>query len=382
MDMKFPITSGQKSKTPASLLLFGLAFVLLLILSAKGTAANGSGDQDLLDKELEKRVYLPLTVSYLAREWVQVGPRPADIEKFYSVAVCGNHILAGSDLGVHSRRSSSAANAPWVREQPTISAAPTVVIFHPDDCTIAYSASRGYGVYRGEFTSHGQGGWTWTRVDKDNQLTAARFVAILPSVSDSDSRVIYVAGDFGIKWLPEPPTAPQTWQSTNVNSQTTSIIADDPSFVVASVWNEGVYSRTSNAVWSPYGTSQPQDKQIYQVVVSGDMGLAGTQTGAFFTRDGNWTHIGEIGQTAFSVARGELGWLAGLRKDGVYISTDDGLKWLPLNQGLSGVGADDFQVRDLLVCPPEHGQCIFAATTTGIWQLGNYVAEPQGTQEP
>ncbi len=380
--MKFRATSGQKSKTPASLLLFGLAFALLLILGAQGTAANGSGDQDPLDKELEPQAYLPLAVSYLAREWTQVGPKPADIEKFYSVAVCGNHILAGSDLGVHSRRFSSAANTAWVREQPTISAAPTVVIFHPDDCTIAYSASRGYGVYRGEFTNQGQGGWTWTRVDKDNQLTAARFVAILPSVGNSDSQVIYVAGDFGIRWLPEPPTTPQTWQSTNVNSQTTSIIADDPSFAVASVWNDGVYIRTSNAGWSPLDTSQPQDKQIYQVVVSGDMGLAGAQTGAFFKRDGNWTPIDEIGQTAFSVAWGELGWLAGLRKDGVYISMDDGLKWLPLNQGLNGVGAEDFQVRDLLGCPPAHGLCIFAATTTGIWRWGSYTAEPQGGQEP
>lgn len=380
--MEFRITSGHASKKPSSLPLFclGLAFVLLLILSAKGTSANGSGDQASLDKPTT--IYLPLAVSYLAQNWVRVGPRLVDIEKFYSVAVCGDHILAGSDLGVHSRRFSSNANAPWVREQPAVTAAPTTVIFHPDDCTIAYSASRGYGVYRGKFPTQGQGGWEWTRVDKDNQLSAARSVAILPTLGGSDSKAIYAAGDFGIKWLSALPTAPQTWQSTNINSQTTSIIADDPSFVVASVWNEGVYSRTSNAVWSPYGTSQPQDKQIYQVVVSGDMGLAGAQTGALFTRGGDWTRINQIGQTAFSVAWGELGWLAGLRKDGVYISIDDGLKWLPLNQGLSGVGADDFQVRDLLVYPPAHGQCIFAATTTGIWQLGNYAAEPQGTQEP
>lgn len=376
--MKQKILSSMEIRRVTGLMLVSIAVVLFSLLAPHVRKVDVYGADEIPPCGSDNVCYVLQPIIFSERwggEWVEVGARPADIEKFYSVAVCGDYILAGSDLGVHSRHISGSGD--WVKEQAGITAAPTTVIFHPDDCTVAYSTSVGHGVYWGKYTD--QMDWEWIRVDKDQQLAAARSVVILPSTS-SNEKVMYVAGDFGIQWLSPLPTTAQAWQAAGITSQTASITADgdNPNFAVASVWNVGVYNRVADNVWSPLVTNQPADKLVYQATREGSRGLAGTQTGAFFWDNGIWTRIPSIQQTAFSVAASDLGWLAGVRVAGVMASTDDGKTWLPHNAGLEGVGTPDFQVRDLLPCPSGHGQCLFAATTTGIWRWGLYLSDPQG----
>ena len=122
--------------------------------------------------------YVPLITSATwGGSWQRVGNEVKGIDKFYSVAVCENHVLAGSDKGVFSLKR---PNSVWTHEQPAFSNAPTAVTFVPDNCAIAYSASLGFGVWRGVYNDGD--GWDWSRIDKDNHLSGARSVIIVPAV--------------------------------------------------------------------------------------------------------------------------------------------------------------------------------------------------------
>ncbi|MBK7218117.1 MAG: hypothetical protein IPH95_13975 [Candidatus Promineofilum sp.] len=334
------------------------AVVILLAAAAHVTEADSSGT------ETEHRVYAPLATSLeMGESWERVGKAVALVEKFYSVDRCDVHTLAGSDLGVYSLKSPA---TDWQREQMSITSAPTDVAFVPGHCAQAYATILGHGVWRGNYTGQD---WTWVRVDKDNQLSTARSVAIVPSGSNLH---IYVAGDFGIKWLPQLPTAPQTWQATNRETLTTSLSTDGS--VLASVWNDGVYVLVGNGFWSPLGAGSPPDKLIYEAAFDGSRGIAGTQSGAALWGGSAWQPVPAIQQTTFAVALDELGLFAGQRTTGVTISTDGGTTWLPFNESLEGVGGSEFQVRDLHVLPDPDNEkghiCLYAATTTGIWRWG------------
>lgn len=306
--------------------------------------------------------YVPLITSATwGGSWQRVGNEVEGIDKFYSVAVCENHVLAGSDKGVFSLKR---PNSVWTHEQSAFSNAPTAVTFVPDNCAIAYSASLGFGVWRGVYNDGD--GWDWSRIDKDNHLSGARSVIIVPAVIGSQE-TIYVAGEFGVMWLPSLPDTPQTWQATNLTSLATSLTTDGG--IVASYWNQGVYLRTGDGIWSPLGNSPPADKLVYQAAYDGQKGIVGTQTGAFRLTGGNWERISSIDQTAFSVAVSPLGIFAGMRGRGIVGSSDGGATWLPFDTGIDKNNSE-FQVRDLYLPPGNGGKCMLAATTTGIWQWG------------
>ena len=335
------------------------ALVFLLAAAAHVTEADSAST------ETEYRIFAPLATSEdWGGSWQRVGKAVAAVEKFYSVARCDVHVLAGSDLGVYSLKNPS---SDWQREQMSVTGAPTDVAFVPGQCAQAYATMLGHGVWRGSYST--QQGWNWVRVDKDNQLSAARAVAIVPSGGNLH---IYVAGDFGVKWLSQLPTTPQTWQDTNRFTLTTSLTTD--SSVLASVWNDGVYILVGQGFWSPLGAGSPPDKLVYEAVYDGSQGIVGTQSGASRWGVSSWQPIPAIQQTAFAVALDELGLFAGQRTTGIAVSADGGTTWLPFNRGLEGIGGGEFQVRDLYVYPDPSNKighfCMYAATTTGIWRLG------------
>lgn len=336
-----------------------LVAVVVFLLAAAAYVAEA----DSSNTETEYRVFAPLATSgEWGGSWQRVGKAVAAVDKFYSVARCDAHTLAGSDLGVYSLKN-PATN--WQREQMSVTGAPTDVVFVPGQCTQAYATMLGHGVWRGNYSE--QQGWVWVRVDKDNQLSAARSVAIVPS-----SDHIYVAGEFGVKWLSQLPTTPQTWQDTNRFTLTTSLTTDGS--VLASVWNEGVFVLVGTGVWSPLGAGSPPDKLIYEAVFDGSLGVAGTQSGASRWGGSAWQPIPAVQQTTFAVALDKLGLFTGQRATGITVSTDGGTTWLPFNKGLEGAGGSEFQVRDLYVHPDPGDKighfCMYAATTTGIWRLG------------
>ena len=73
------------------------ALVFLLAAAAHVTEADSAST------ETEYRIFAPLATSEeWGGSWQRVGKAVAAVEKFYSVARCDVHVLAGSDLGVYS----------------------------------------------------------------------------------------------------------------------------------------------------------------------------------------------------------------------------------------------------------------------------------------
>lgn len=336
------------------------AAIASMLVVVQTTAADSSNTND------EYRAFAPVITSWeWGGSWQRVGEEVANVEKFYSVARCDAHLLAGSDLGVYSLKLPA---TDWKREQMSVTGSLTDVAFVPGQCAQAYATMLGHGVWRGSYSA--QQGWVWVRVDKDNQLSAARSVAI---VFSSGNPRIYVAGEFGVKWLPQLPTTPQTWQETNVPKNLTTSLTTDGS-VVASVWNDGIYVLVGDGFWLPLGAGSPPDKLAYDAVYDGSRGMVGTQSGASRWGGSAWQPIPAIQQTTFAVAVDKLGLFAGQRTTGITISPDGGTTWFPFNRNLEGVGGGEFQVRDLYVYPDPSDKighfCMYAATTTGIWRLG------------
>lgn len=310
------------------------------------------------DSQPDEFICLPVVVAIdWQGSWTRVGEPVKTAERFYSVAVCDVHILAGSDTGIFSLKSPATV---WEQEQTGISGAITDVSFVPGICTQAYAAVQGHGVWRGVYANND---WTWLRVD-DGQLKEARSIAIL-GTSGSDA-TIYAAGAFGVNWLSALPTAPVTWQTTTLKTLTTSLKAGQT--LLAAVWNDGVYQAGPGG-WSRLGpTNAPEDKLVYQAAFANDRGVVGTQTGAFLWSNNTWTRVQTIEQTVFTVAIGDQGIFVGQRNSGVFGSADSGQTWYPANSGLDGVGNPEFQVRNLTIYRDGDNETLYAATTNGIWK--------------
>ena len=293
-------------------------------------------------------------------KWTRVGKPVTGIERFYSVAVCQDHLLAGSDRGVYSLTTPA---TDWTLTQQGITAAVTDVAFVPDDCDLAYAAILGHGVMRGEFANNT---WVWERVDKDDQLNDARSIAI---VGDSAATAgIYAAGNFGVKWLPALPDEPVTWERTTIESLTISLTPGNT--LLATVWTSGVF-QTSLGGWARLGSpGSPADTLVYRAAFDGSRGLVGTQSGAFLWENGDWQRIPSIIQTGFAVVMDSQALFVGQRIDGVVGSRDGGVTWYKVGKDLGGVGELTFQVRDLYI---HTDGTLYAATTTGVWKW----TEPQ-----
>lgn len=347
------------------IVLVGFILGLRLVANASSNRpTEDTADPPVCDKGPEANeciASLPFVLSLeWPQPWVLVGKKVADVEKFYSIAVCDDHMLAGSDLGIYSRTGNA---TDWKKEQTDVTRAITDVTFVPNNCNKAYAAVLGHGVY---FGRHNNNEWDWQLVDTTGQLKDAETIVIVPGDGAEDA--IYAGGAFGVFWLPQLPESPVTWQQTSIETATTSLIGGPK--VLASVWTEGVSLLAGGATWLPLGTLE--DKLVYQAVFDGSQGLAGTQTGAFIWKVNHWERSAAVQNTTFSVAMTEQMLITGRRTEGVMISQDRGATWFPAKQGLDGVGSTGFQVRDLLVYSVTDDKAdhkvLYAATTTGIWK--------------
>lgn len=349
-----------------ALLMLSLALVGLLPFAARvrgisflaGEAKHPCDDPNTPDVEEKKCFgYMPNVTSVDFRHnWTRVGQPLAEIvpsiERFYSVAVCDDTLLAGSERGVYSL---TQPGTNWALTQLGITGAVTDVAFVPGDCELAYAAILGQGIMRGQFANNR---WTWQRVDIG--LQDARSVAI---VGDSVATAsIYAAGGFGVKWLPALPNAAVAWEGTQIESLTINLTSGEE--LVAAVWTDGVH-RAAPGGWVRIGSAgTPTDSLVYRAAYDGGKGLVGTQTGAFLWKNGDWIRIPSISQTGFAVALGSQTLFVGQRVEGVVGSRDGGVTWYKANNGLGGVNDPAFQVRDLTI----HDGTLYAATTTGIWK--------------
>lgn len=293
--------------------------------------------------------------------WTAVADYPTQLayERFFSVAVCGDRKLAGSNVGVFSLEKDEKS---W-RHEKTILAenGQTDVTFVPNDCSRAYAASITHGVYAGK---NEQNGWQWTRVDQNDQLKGVRSILV-------DSTTIYAAGSFGVRMASPLPVVAQAWQSGGIDVLTTSVATEtDGQHVLATLWNEGVRFRLGDT-WIALPTNNAlEDKLVYHVAYDGAQGVLGTQSGLFNWEQGQWKRVAAINNTVFTVvlgpkaSDGNRAFYAGARTNGIQTSVDGGKSWIPMTNGMNMPSGTEFQVRDLHI--GDDGK-LYAATTSGVW---------------
>jgi hypothetical protein len=289
------------------------------------------------------QTFLPLTV--VAHQWQAIGLSPDEVDKFYSVAVCGEHTLGGTEQGVYSFQDD------WQKELAIPSGTIYGITFRPSTCTEVYLTIRGNGLWRGHYQ---QGNWQWQRVDSgalDSALTVAW-----------QENNLFVGGDFGLKWSGNEG---QSWQTVFDYPVIRLSSNPDTQRLMVAVWNRGVYYQDSFniTVWHHLGTIQ--DALVYQAAGSGAGVVAGTQSSLFAWNGLDWRANTQFPQTTFAVAATSAVLYAGQRHTGILRSGDGGLTWEVFNTGLVMPSGEEFQVRDIHV-----GQdgFLYLATTNGIWR--------------
>jgi hypothetical protein len=326
---------------------------------AKATHPLGEiGTTAIISVMIYHPIYLPLIAS--PHQWQSLGQSPAEVEKFFAVARCGDHLFGGTDQGAYVFK-----DYDWQKEIGVPSGVVYDIIFKPDTCHEVYLTLRSEGLWHGNFHDNT---WEWERVD-GGEVSSALTIII-------QDQVLYVGGDFGLKWSDNQG---ESWQ-TALYSPIIHLSSDpDTQTLLAAVWNDGVYyqDRLDRTKWHSLGAIT--DPLVYHVTRAANrdtdlLVMAGTQNGIFLWNGLRWTVITNYRQTTFTTAATDQALYAGQRHTGVIISRDGGQKWELLNTGLVMPADEEFQVRDIHIGRDGY---LYIATTNGVWKWSALVADTQ-----
>jgi hypothetical protein len=315
--------------------------------------------------QVEFPIFLPLVVKPPdPPSWNQVGDVPDGVTRFYDARACDSRQLAGTNVGLYSLIGNGSA---WQSEPGPALSEPFRVIVHrltfiDGQCSRAYVATEGQGIWHGIYDE----GWAWQRVDTN--LANAYAVAVR-------GNSVFAGGDFGLRWATIPAEGhAYDWQTTVINNKLVNSLTVNGNTVFAAAWLDGVYINASpgqNNTWSKLGTGG--NTLVYEAVGNELVSLVGAQDGLYRLQEGHWVLAdNEYRNTTYTVViRGQTTF-AGQRKDGILVSTDNGLTWNQMNSGLpagpAGIGSDDFRPFGLSVSVTSEGQFLYAATTSGVWR--------------
>lgn len=170
------------------------------------------------------------------------------------------------------------------------------------------------------------------------------------------------------------------WQQADGMTAIGRIVVDNGNIYASGQYNKFYFSCDSGNTWQSIGDSLPTDYTNGLTVMNGTIYLTkgSDQTQLFSSSDTGKTW----NATSFPV-----GWISCLSNDGinlfagstfngVYISSDKGNSWAPLNAVLP---VPYFYIEDLIV----EGNFMYAATRNGIYKcmLGSYVWENKGLSD-
>lgn len=175
------------------------------------------------------------------------------------------------------------------------------------------------------------------------------------------------------------------WKAVRVNEQgkASSLVVANGRLWALSPRNELFVSTDEGQNWTPVKTGMER-QSIYDISAVGPHLVLNIGGKRFISADGgaSWTMMGLGGSvvgvevTSFAVSGGR--WLAGTQGEGVWVSSDRGQNWTPLNRGLPSSGARAASVTALAV---SHEQ-VFAMTSEGMFVLtGNEVQWKAVNQE-
>jgi photosystem II stability/assembly factor-like uncharacterized protein len=126
-----------------------------------------------------------------------------------------------------------------------------------------------------------------------------------------------------------------SWFISSLNVINIKSIAVNGNFILAGAGgNAGVYLSTNNGNnWT--GTSL-NNKSVYSLALNGSNAYAGTGGGVYYSRDSGhtWTRSSLNNDLVYSLAVAGNAVYAGTELNGVFLSTNNGLNWSQLNDGL------------------------------------------------
>ncbi len=219
------------------------------------------------------------------------------------------------------------------------------------------------GIYRST-----DGGITWQPANTG--LTSPYVYGLAISPNYAVDRTVYAAT--AMTGVFKSVDGGASWNAVNnglgsLQMSSVSVNPVDPQLILAGTYDRGIYRSTNGgASWShvPLGndvvwtivTSQANPAIVY----------AGTDGGVFRSdnRGQSWTYVGGLGRT-YSLALDPLSAqvvFAGTSGSGVLITTNGGLYWRPLDEGLEN------RVVQALALDYVRCQLIYAGTNDGVWE--------------
>ena len=127
------------------------------------------------------------------------------------------------------------------------------------------------------------------------------------------------------------------WFISSLNVINIKSIAVNGNFILAGAGgNAGVYLSSNNG--NNWTATSLNNKSVYSLALNGNYAYAGTGGGVYYSSDSGytWTRSSLNNDLVYSLAVSGSVVYAGTELNGVFMSTDNGLNWSPLNDGLPG----------------------------------------------
>ncbi|MBK6877714.1 MAG: hypothetical protein IPG99_14995 [Ignavibacteria bacterium] len=127
------------------------------------------------------------------------------------------------------------------------------------------------------------------------------------------------------------------WFISSLNVINIKSIAVNGNFILAGAGgNAGVHLSTNNG--NNWTATSLNNKSVYSLAMNGSNAYAGTGGGVYYSRDSGytWTRSSLNNDLVYSLAVAGSAVYAGTELNGVFLSTDNGLNWSQLNDGLPG----------------------------------------------
>lgn len=128
-----------------------------------------------------------------------------------------------------------------------------------------------------------------------------------------------------------------SWFISSLNVTNIRSIVANGNFILAGAGgNAGVYLSTNNG--NNWSATSLNNKSVYSLALNGSYAYAGTGSGVYYSLDSGytWTRSSLNNELVYSLAVTGSVVYAGTELNGVFISTNNGLNWSQLNDGLPG----------------------------------------------
>lgn len=256
-------------------------------------------------------------------QWVQAnGPYGGYVNDFVEIPnpQGGHYIFANASSGIYS---STNSGINWMPLYPKFSQFPIMALTSVG--AILFAATNGDGIYRS--TDYGV---TWLKLS--NGVPASIYVNCFYVSSTNLFALtfdgLYLTTDEGISWTKKNSSLP--------NYQTISMVGHNTNLFVGT-WGKGLYKSTDNGEsWVNINTLSSK-RNFWSLAYNGNDFFAGTDTGVYLSTDNglNWIYKGLPNSYIYNIIFSGSNIFVGTYRNGIFLSTDYGSTWAPINNGLN-----------------------------------------------